>query len=496
MVYDFLMETVAQNFSLDECPAELMADVQAAFLKEIEAGRDPETARQMSLRRVAHAGYYKVGAEWKLIGADIRGKVNVRKAEPQPNGKFMVPDVTVFYPNAVKGEADETQFTHEKIERAITNTNAATMAGGQKPGLSLEHPSPLAKMAGKPSLAFGNAINFRPSPLGEGWVDCDLVDVEPDVVDQWKDGRYTGLSAGFVSDANDINLRFGHVALLGTEAQALSHLPTTELFSATAASNQLWFSTESFSSPKGTTKMPISPKRKSAYAALKARFAALSNVFASAEAGEPDYAAKIKAEAAGFAADIKGFAADKEMEDDKECYSAFFASNPSNESVLPQPATGGGNGPLPTKLAIDGSFSAEQKAEFSTLKSQNADLFAALTKINSELDQAKFEKHVGTLIADGHNFSTESAMGLYANTKGDAKAVEVLKQTLALFPKVKSLAAAGGPTFSAGEDNPKSAPAPAGEPTTAEVQAALAKAGLNFSTAQITFAPKSAIVPN
>ena len=270
----------------------------------------PEEVDRMVNRLIHHSGWYQTAGGWAQLGPDVRGKVNIRKAEPQSDGMFLVRDVDVFYPNAVKGKEADKVFTKEDIARAIINTNAAITAGGQKPALALEHPSPLRHLTGGTAKAYGSGINWRWSPRGENWVRVDLVDVAPEVIVDWRDHRWTGLSAGFANDADDLNLRFGHIALLGVETQALSQLPITEVFSAAGSvKNQLCFSTESRYFQSSPQKKEPNMDRKQAFAALKQSFSAMASAYASAEAGEPNFATKIQQAKDQFDATQKDFGA-------------------------------------------------------------------------------------------------------------------------------------------------------------------------------------------
>src|SRR5438132_12729643 len=93
----------------------------------------PDQASQIAQRMVQHQGWYKTGKGWEQLGPDVADKINLRVAEPQPNGKYLIRDVDVFYPNAVKGQNSDVMYDADKIRGIIKNTNASIGSGGQKP---------------------------------------------------------------------------------------------------------------------------------------------------------------------------------------------------------------------------------------------------------------------------------------------------------------------------------------------------------------------------
>jgi len=244
--------------------------MQTAFQTETET--PPTDAREAAL-----AGFVFSGGKHKRVHPDLRGKINLRQAEKQADGTFYIPDVDCFRPNQAKGETGE--YTAEDCRDAMKNTTRMIEAGGQMPSITLEHPSPLAKANGVASKSWGNAVNFRESPRGDGWVRCDFIKVHPQVVEDWKKGHYTGMSSGIVSDKKEqrdengnimrdekgnplfepANLRFGHIALLGGESQAISDLPMTQIFAACAESELVCFCTEEIISAKTFQVDKISP---------------------------------------------------------------------------------------------------------------------------------------------------------------------------------------------------------------------------------------------
>ena len=290
--------------SFNTAPSELRSLVVQTYDELTSLGMyTPEEVERMTMRLIQHAGWFQTSQGWSRLGPDVREKVNIRKAEPQPDGLFLIRDVDVFYPNSVKGKTDDRMFTKDDIARAIVNTNTAIQAGGQKPSLALEHPHLIRHLTGSQAKSFGSGINWRWSPRGNGWVRCDLIDVAPAVVVDWKNHQWTGLSAGFANDADDLNLRFGHIALLGVESQALSFLPITEVFS---VENQLCFSTESRYFQQ---KEPQMADRRQAFSALKNAYSAMSSAYAAAESGEPNYESKVSQAKSQFDAATKQFGA-------------------------------------------------------------------------------------------------------------------------------------------------------------------------------------------
>ncbi len=301
----------SSSFAIHSGPYEMQEVYGAAYAAALEAGADDPEAGQLAYRQLHQAGYYQTKDGWQQLGPDLRGKVNIRPAEQQPDGTFMVRDVDVFYPNAVKGADPETQWTAERVNQAIYNTNNAINAGGQPPAVTRTHVYPEQKMLGVHVPSQGKAINWRESPRGQGWARADLVSVHPDVVEDWKKGAITGMSAGFVKDAGNLNERFGHVALLGGESQALAALPMTEVYSAGQA---VCFSTDptdmqfaatnpgNLAGPKANvdpnlkTQIPsqesIMRNMKNA-TQMKDAYSGLSAAYAAFEAGEPGAEDKI-----------------------------------------------------------------------------------------------------------------------------------------------------------------------------------------------------------
>ena len=261
----------------------------------IDAGRSPEMAHQYGLRMLRLGGWYRTGQrEWKQLTPDLRKKVNVREAVKQPDGRYVIDDVDVFYPNAVKQGAESPEiYSADDIRRIIANTNSSIEAGGWRPTLIEGHQHPGADMIGNQFDGHGYGVNWTESPRGEGWARCTLVDVEPEYVDRIRDRKLPGLSARISNDAGKLNRRFGHIALLGGTPPALSRLPMLEVFS---VSNQVCFSAEPAeigtrpaARKKGPT-MPLPPDKARKMAEC---FSSLGACYASYAAGEDGADAKM-----------------------------------------------------------------------------------------------------------------------------------------------------------------------------------------------------------
>lgn len=276
-------------FSFDETAPAAARRIYASAVKKAEkAGMAPDKAHAKALRMTQLAGWRKGQKGWKQVHSDIREKVNVATAVLQPDGRYMIENVPVFYPNAVK---QDLPFTAADIREMIDNTNRGIENGGQKPALIEGHTNDLQRMAGIQPDAHGGGVNWREIPDKPGWAACDLVDVEPEYVERLQKNKLTGLSALIACDAGGLNRRFGHVALLGGSPQALSHLPATEVFS---AGGEIAFSADSEYFPTRKTNM-LSQKAKAAFSALNTAYQAYAAAEASKEAGEPEHEKKMEA---------------------------------------------------------------------------------------------------------------------------------------------------------------------------------------------------------
>lgn len=268
------------------------------YLESLNHGNEAYALRQCQLE-----GWYEHAGVWKQIAPNVRSKVNVRKAHKQPDGRFLITDVPVFYPNSVKASADGTEdFTPDRVRTIIANTNRAIIAGGQRPGLVAGHPGRIVTKTVKSGPdgvavlseqvspaepqqpAYGHGVNFREMPNKPGWAMCDLVDVESGFMEDGMKQRMSGLSAGLVGDARGLNERIGHIARLGAESQALAYLPTTEIFSA----NYLAFSADSatFAARPHFQQGKTMAKKSECFSKMAAAYAAK-------EVGEPGWESKV-----------------------------------------------------------------------------------------------------------------------------------------------------------------------------------------------------------
>ena len=261
----------------------------------IDTGKKPDVAHGYALRMLRLGGWYRTGSkasDWKQLTPDLRDRVNVREAVKQPDGRYLVDDVDVFYPNAVKaGQGGDTPdiYDADDIRQIIKNTNASIEAGGWRPTLIEGHQHPAADMLGSQFDGHGYGVNWRESPRGDGWARCTLVDIEPEYLARIRDRKLPGLSARISNDAGKLNRRFGHIALLGGTPPALSRLPMLEVFS---VSNQVCFSAE----PENTPRRPAAkshlqkgrsmPLNKDKARRMAECFSSLGASYASYAAGE------------------------------------------------------------------------------------------------------------------------------------------------------------------------------------------------------------------
>lgn len=251
-----------------------------AFNKHKHRGQ--AEAHKRGVRAVQISGWFKTNKGWQQLHPDLSEKVEVREAILQPDGTYVIQDVPVFYPNSVKGK--KLPFDADENRRMIRNTNASIATGAQKPGIIEGHPHPDAAMIGTQLDANGFGVNWREYKK-PGWAMCDLIDVKPHMVLRLQDHKLTGLSAGLAMDAGGLNKRFGHVAMLGGTAQALSSLPSIDVYSSSA----LYFSAEQ---PR-ITMSKMSPGCKAKMAAFQAATAAYEAAEASEMTGEPGFESKM-----------------------------------------------------------------------------------------------------------------------------------------------------------------------------------------------------------
>lgn len=402
----------------------IMAEARA------ETGGDDRHA----LRQTQLAGWYVRGGKWEQLAPNIQNKVQVRKAEKQPDGRFAIYNVPCFYPNAVKPQRDEfgnvvgaTAFTAELIGQVCDNTNASIASGAQAPPLTLGHTNNAQTDRGIQLPANGRALNFR--QFKNGMLFCDLLDVEPKFAADWMKGRMNGLSAAFVADAAGLNPRVGHVARLGGQAQALPHLPATEIYSG----DQFAFAADAAIFPASLLSNPQSSRKGLPMLKKSQCFAQMSAAYAAKEANEPGWEGKVKEAETAYAA---------AMDDVADPTAAGVTNTPA--SVSPQ--------------TVDG-FSAEAFAAdpFGTiqglilpLRTQVAALTAttvSLGKENAALKakdrKASFALEV-TELSKLHEFAAEDFIGQFDALQGNETALGATITALKKFPaRARSLSDIG-----------------------------------------------------
>ena len=432
----------------------------------------------LALRKANLSGWFVVKGKWERMGPDVLNKVHLAKAEKQPDGTYIIRDVPIFYPNAVKGKI----YSADEIRSIIKNTNNGVNAGGQMPALAKEHPHLGNKIGGVPQQSFGCGINFHEIPGKKGWASCDLVNVAPKLVEEeWKHQRWTGISAGIVNDAEGTNRRFGHIALLGAEAQALSHLPTTHVFSAASEAGIVCFS----ASYSGTRPMPT-PN----YAAMAATSRAFAAACDAAVANEPGADAKVK----------ETFSALSE-----ETGKAAGASHTPPPSDSQKPETDKEAELHDDDDDTDGGVELEEHPEHEDFSSLEDIVTRALSPVLKRLEGVETQqKQAGQIFSAMHGrrlreeFSAELDTAIAAGKPVDKDAllavfsadnVSTLRGVIAGLKAVNTPAAAlgGSQTFSAVNDS-KSKQAPATKSGKLTLEAAQAKArdlkkttGLDFN---------------
>lgn len=283
-------------------PRPLVKAYHDEFQKHRDSGSTHEDAHHRAIRHTQRMGWFKGPKGWKKVLPDMQDKINVTQGVRQPDGTYYIECVPVFHPNAVKGA--EHSFSEKDLDQIIANTNAAVHSGGSKPVLLEGHPDELQKAMGKQLDARGFPVNFRKNPKTK-MVECDFIRVDPEYWDRLKKQKLPSLSAGFAKDAHGLNRRFGHVALLGGTSPALSHLPTTEYFS--ASGNCLCFAADTEVFPKG--KSMLSSKKKDCFAALSSAKEAYDAAEKSKEMGQPDADARMTEAYTAYAAAEADYAA-------------------------------------------------------------------------------------------------------------------------------------------------------------------------------------------
>lgn len=283
-----LMQPRNTSASFDaSAPPALTAMYHGELSRHMDAGRTRDEAHARAIRAIQNAGWYKSQNGWKQVHPDLRDKVNVSEAVKQPDGTYFIEGVPVFYPNAVKGTKHP--FDAAKIKQIVANTNASIHSGSTPPGIIEGHPNPIDEAMQKQREPHGFAVNWRVDP-GSGHTVCDFSRVHPDFVKRLQDKKLPGLSVGFAKDTDELNRRFGHVALLGGTSQALSYLPATDYYS--VSGNYLLFSADTEIFLKGKSTMRTQ-KQKDCFAALTQAHNAFDAAEMSASLGEPNADSKM-----------------------------------------------------------------------------------------------------------------------------------------------------------------------------------------------------------
>lgn len=486
------------TYQLAGAPKAAMDAYYGAKQQMLDAGKSDVEANAHAGRMIRHAGWFKVPSGWKQLTPDLRKKINVREATRQPSGRYVVEGVDCFYPNATKDK--NLSFHPEDNYDLIENTNRSIAQGGQKPCLVVGHTSDEQRMIGIQLDGHGFGVNWRESPRGRGWMRCDLIDVDPETVDRMKELKLPGLSIKIISDPTGLNKRVGHIALLGGSMQALSHLPITEIFSAT---NQLCFSADSAAFPKGTPM--FGPKMKDCHGAYATAYAAFEAAEESCKTGEPGSVEKLRSAQNGLASALKALAAQTSEGKDGKADAAYegegMGGGMGMEGAAPTAAAPTEGAPVDPGAApaysnedIDGIV-----AEFSSDTGRPDVAFAALAKIvkneraekgrlaanlkhvtriaagvAGKLLQADFSSEVATLERAGHTLPDKEAIAAEfsacVESKDPRASITRFLKTLKSLPKRPSPASVGA-VF----DNSAAGEASAEFSSDAEINASLAR---------------------
>ena len=487
-----------------ELPPELAKVYTAAKERAVDSGATEQVATDMGLRAIQHAGWYLTSEGWQQLSPDVRDRVQVRQAIPQPTGQSLIRNVLCFYANAVK---EDDPYDQGMVRSIIDNTNRALQSGSQTVGIIKTHPNPINKAVGKFPKLYGEAFNFREPMDKPGWVECDLL-VNPELADEWKQKQITGLSVGIFGDAGGLNRRIGHVAAMGAETQALSALPRTEVF---ASSRMVCFAAEPFETGSKMTKSQCYAAMAAAYAAKEAgeegadaKLAEAKKMFDAmagddaapnnmadpnvaqtdsvATGGNPVMAtgdtygslpdiqnkamwAKVPKEKRGKSG--KGEYKDMDSEWSADSTGKYAATGPSDITQLPEKtkldeSTGSadgtvvvGEGRKPEDYAT--GYSAEIVSQFSAMHEKIKRQDAVLAQLLKDKQQSEaramhseFQAFCAAENAMGRNFSAEQAASLYsAVISGDkGKAADAVRKFIKALPATESLSSFGS-VFSA-----------------------------------------------
>lgn len=450
-----------------DAPDVLLAIAQNNLDKVASGEMKQHAATEKTLVEINAAGYYKLSSGWHQIREDVRGKISIEPAIRQPDGTYVVENVQIFYPNAVKRakkkdgtEGDLVVFTADKIQRIIATTNAYIASGGHEPSILVGHPG------SNETYAAGRSVKFR---IIDGRPYCTITHLAAEAARQWAAKGLMSVSAAFTSDVDDLNCRIAHVAILGSSSPALSHLKRTDIFMDYQAEVQseskdyvLAYSAEEpviFRSPTMSKETERAEKRRKCFSALDAAYAAK-------EAGEPGHEKKV----------AEAYAAMKaEFSDDDEFCKAFAAEEPKDEkgkkgkkakgdefaTVTQRPqndpcdlnfsnpmttreggwASGaielveeqGGdletNAPRVRKTAsggLDGSYVPKSSTSFATR--------AEVAEVRAELAVRDFKDYMNDQKSAGHEFNSETMLGIVTGASALIPGIELAKKLISESP--------------------------------------------------------------
>lgn len=440
----------AKPISFDASAPRSVTDIYHRHYQEHrDAGKSDAESHAHGARMIRHAGWYRGARGWKQLTPDLRRKVNVREAIKQPNGRYVIEGVDVFYPNAIKDKS--LSFNKDDVRELVENTNRAIANGGQKPCLIEGHTSDEQKMLGIQLDSHGCGVNWRESPRGQGWARCDFVDVDEETVRRLKDLRLPGLSVRITKDPTGLNRRFGHIALLGGSMQALSHLPITEIYS---TQDQLCFSadSEAFFPTKG---FPMfGANLKGCHSAYASAYAAYEAAEESQKTGEPGSVEKLRDAGNKLAAALKSLSG--------ECSEGDYEAGEGDAPLAVAPPPPAAAGASPAYASLEGiDFESDPSAAFATVvgavkasRAENAKLVASLKSVtrlaeglSGKLLRTEFSSEVEKLERDGHVLpgkdEIEAEFSAVVESTDPRSSMNRTLKMLRSLPKKPSPAAAG-----------------------------------------------------
>ncbi len=449
------------SINLEEAPAEMAALYAAGLSEAMQShGLSGKKADEYALQNLFNAGWYKTADDkWEMMGPDVRAGVNLRPAIRQPDGTFVIRDVDVFHENDVKGHpvtGEPVRYSAGDVRERIKNTNQAIKSGGQPPALSKGHPHQLMKMTGHVPASFGEAINWRVSPRSNGMARVDLVKVPEEMMEEWRKGKLTGLSAGLLHDSKGRNRRFGHVAALGAESQALATLPRVQVFQG-QEQDLLHFSAspeafegempaddeEDFSPPSMFENDSDTSERKTPMK-MSEMFAAIATAAAEAEAGKNPKALN------------EAFSSLAEEDFDMSSQAPRETMHLPEEPELKKTDGKGmiaNKTELPSTGDVGFTTKAEADARFSALEAENAKLRAAMNGFVGRQAASTFSAFLKDAETAGHVFDADYSMELFTEyaSAGNRAGIEKLKASILKAPKHPALGV--GQVFNANGDS-------------------------------------------